>query len=412
METQDNTSYEFDSCINDLIHNIDSLATTLPLLLRTIDSSYDTITEKRNKFLEANCEFVAEKDHYLIHPENRLNHKVLHREEKNLKTARKIINRNYVVSLISQFDDFIGSMIRTIYYLKPELLNASEKNLSFSELLEFNEIKDAREYIIEKEIETVLRNSHLDHFKWFENKLKINLRKDLSIWPKFIEVTERRNLYVHNNGKISSQYVKVCKSNGYIFSDIPVVGTLLSDNEGYFNESFECIFELGFKLNQVIRRKLFPADTEEADKSMINITFELIENEQYDLAKSLLDFDAKYIKSHYSDDLTCRMLLNRAQVYRWLGDVTKSKNIINSRDWSASSDIFRLASNVLLENYEEATKFMKKIGNSSELIVKSNYRDWPIFRDFRKTETYKKTYKNLFEEEEEYEVIENENNEA
>ena len=98
--------------------------------------------------------------------------------------------------------------------------------------------------------------------------------------------------------------------------------------------------------------------------------------------------------------------MNRAQVYRWLGEEEKSIEIVNSNDWSASSDLFKMCSNVLLNKHKEAAELMKKIGSSSKQIVKANYKDWPIFKDFRTTEEFKTTYKELFRDE--YEIVENE----
>ena len=65
----------------------------------------------------------------------------------------------------------ITASVRKIFLIKPELLNSSEKNLTFSKLAEYNSIEEAKEYIIEKEIETVLRDSHSNQFKWLESKL-------------------------------------------------------------------------------------------------------------------------------------------------------------------------------------------------------------------------------------------------
>lgn len=96
---------------------------------------------------------------------------------------------------------------------KPELLSSSEKNLSFKDLVGLGSIDAAREFIIEKEIKSVIRLSHSDQIAWLEKKLSIPLTKELKIWPAFIELCERRNIFTHTNGVVSSQYCRVCREH-------------------------------------------------------------------------------------------------------------------------------------------------------------------------------------------------------
>ena len=117
------------------------------------------------------------------------------------------------VSLISQFDSFLSSLLSVLFEIKPEFVDTFDRKLDLSQITNLGSIPKARKYIIEKEIEGVLRGSHEEHFQYLENKLRISLRKDLTAWPTFIEITERRNLLVHCDGVVSSQYISVCKKN-------------------------------------------------------------------------------------------------------------------------------------------------------------------------------------------------------
>ena len=132
----------------------------------------------------------------------------------NSLRSERIVARNFIVSILSQFDTYIGQLMKCVYRIKPDLIENSERQLSYAQLRNFSKIEDARNYIIEKEIETLLRESHSEQFRWFEKKLNIKLTQDLPIWKDFIELTQRRNLFVHNDGKVSSQYLNVCKKHG------------------------------------------------------------------------------------------------------------------------------------------------------------------------------------------------------
>lgn len=67
----------------------------------------------------------------------------------------------------------LGSLIKEIFRIKPEILNGSEKNLTYKNLIRFDSLNAARDFIIENEVESVLRESHSEQFNWLEKKLSM-----------------------------------------------------------------------------------------------------------------------------------------------------------------------------------------------------------------------------------------------
>ena len=396
----------FDDAINKFLNHIESLWTSLPVVIKTINTTKSNAQFSYNSFLTNNCVFIEDKGYFNIPLEHYRKYITLTKAIENSTNAIKIIKRNFLVSLISQYDTYISDSIKAVFEVKPEIINCSEKQLTFAELSNFENIEAAKEFIIEKEIETVLRESHAEQFKWFEKKLNIQLRKDLPIWQTFIELTQRRNLYIHNDGKISTQYFSVCKEHSVNLDDKLKIGDELEASFKYFEKAFRCLFEIGVKLNQVIRRNLVPDEIEKADHSFLIISYELIENRQLELAKTLYDFSDKFIKKYSNEDLRLRILLNRAQTYKWLDDEKECKKIINSIDWSATSDLFKFASAVLLDDFQQAGEVMRSIGNNEKIIQKNSYKDWPIFKIFRQSQIFKDVYLEVFGES--FEIIQEE----
>lgn len=389
-------SKQFDLAIENYIDNIESLRSTLPGILGILKKQSEKHAVEHQKFLDKECEYVPKKNHYLIIPENSRRNTVLKKAAIQSQIAHTMMSRNFLISIVSQFDTYIGQLMNCIFEIKPEIIDNSERQLSFSQLRTFPSVLDARSYIVEKEVESVLRDSHSEQFSWFEKKLDIKLRSDLPAWKDFIELTQRRNLFVHNNGKVSSQYINVCKLHEVSLSDNLKIGDELGSGLDYFENAFNCLFEIGLKLNQVLRRKLLPDNIEEADNSFLNITFDLIQNDQLKLAKELYDFADKYIRKYSKLDIELRILLNRAQTYKWLGNEDKCCNIIKSKDWSAYGELFKLSSSVLINDYDSAVSSMKKIGNNEEIVKKYCYSDWPIFKEFIQTDHFKATYKEIY----------------
>ena len=66
--------------------------------------------------------------------------------------------------------------------------------------------------------------------------------------------------------------------------------------------------------------------------------------------------------------------------------------------WQAFHPKYLICLYVLRDNFEEASKLMKSNEVTKE-IGKEGFRTWPVFREFRKTELFKLTYKEIFDEE-------------
>ena len=281
-------------------------------------------------------------------------------EQTNI--ASGAVPRSFLVALVSEYDTFLGKLLNSLYSIRPELLSSSDRALSFSQLSAFSSLEQARAYVVEKEIETFLRKSHSEQFDWLEKKFELPLRKNLPAWSDFIEVTERRNLFVHAGGIVSSQYVQNCRDHGVAHHSGVHVGTELGVPAEYFRHAHAVLLEIGVKLGQVLWRKLRPAEIEHADIALSDITYDLLEANSFELAKTLLDFAHLTLKKHASERDELVFLVNRAQAYKWSGDSESAVKMLNDIDWSAKSEAFQLAYAVLTDNFGRAADIMEKIG--------------------------------------------------
>jgi hypothetical protein len=390
--------YPIDELTKLFINHIDSLYEILPLTMMVVAATFKHADEQYRKYVEDSNLKTTNKGgrtvvHVPIEHQHRY-HKLANRRDL-CGIASSNIPRVFLVSLVSHFDSLLGGLLRAIFYLRAELLNASERLLTFKELSEFGTLADAREFVVEKEIETAIRKSHLEQFDWMEQKFKLPLRKDLPSWPVFLELTERRNLFVHNDGIVSNQYMKMCKE--YKFPACQL-GLKLEVSRDYFRAAYECVFEIGVKLAHVLWRKLDPDTRSVADTNLNAVCFQLLSGQKYRLAQNLLDFATETLKT-YSDDHARRIfVVNRIQAYKWNGDSARAQQLIDAEDWSACGLNFQLAVAVLRDKFNEAAELMKSIGLSSTLVHKQSYQQWPLFKEFRKSEIYKTTFREVFGE--------------
>ena len=302
-----------------------------------------------------------------------------------------------LVSLVSLFDAYLARLIRTLFKIKPHLLNSSEKQIKFSELLEFENIDDAKEHIVGLEIETILRTSHSDQFKWLEDKIGIPLR-ELPAWKIFVEITERRNLFVHADGIVNKQYSAACKSAGFKVNDDCEIGTKLDVPPKYYEEACDCVAEIGVKLAQVTWRKLLPKQIDSADNSLISVTYNFLSTSNYELALTLCKLCELPAVKNSCLEHTYYLKLNQAIALKGLKMDDAVKELLDSVDWSVLSEKFKLAEAVLRDDRETAANLMVKIGSRGD-INRLCYIEWPLFRWFRKTEEFKNAFKEVFGEE-------------
>jgi hypothetical protein len=307
--------------------------------------------------------------------------------------ARKIERSNAIISgtntipdlflmgLISSYDQFLSQLIRCVFSVRPEILSSSDRSLSLKDLTEIGSVEAARERIIEKEIESVIQDSHVQQIEWLERKLNMPLRKDLIIWKDFVEICERRNLVSHTNGIISSQYISVCKDHGVAIDGLKV-GAKLKITPKYYRQAVSIVLEFGGKLTQVVWRKLMPCQIEEADEELNDLAYRLISKRMYKEANTLLRFGLFEMKKHSTELVRKMMVVNLANAEKLGGNKIEAEKVLGAEDWSASTDKVIICMAAVRDDVETVIKIMKTVVNAEHLRI-ADFRVWPVFEKVR-----------------------------
>ncbi len=384
--------------LDKLLSHLDSFRDTMPMTILLLSPYQKKSLKDFKSFVKKNIDEIedGEKNKSVsVKHEDSKNFNELSRNVKTSILASKIITESLFVSLLTQYDAFTNKLLKTLFAIRPECINTSDSILSFAQLSEFTSIEKARTYIIEKEIETVLSKSHHEQFDYIEKKLNLKLVTNLPIWKTFIEITQRRNLFVHSDGIVNSEYLEICKAHNCELEDIKLNQRLVTKID-YFIRAYDCLYELSTKLTHTIWRELLINDFKSADQELNAICFDLMVSEQYNLSDELLEYAVNQSK-HYNESTKRIFIINRALSLYLQDKIEEAKKIIINKDWSASSDNFKLASLIIFENYEGACQIMLKIGDHGE-VNKENYRSWPLFYKLRSEKIFKKTFKKIFNE--------------
>lgn len=383
------------------VETIDSLSLTLRLAMQALSKTDKAAHVRYDDYVAKYAETKEENGRRLIRIRSHDycdGYAKLDRELDRIHAGFDVVPRCFLAALVSQYDAYLGNLVKALFRLKPEMLKASERSLTFSQLSEFSDFDAAKEFILEKEVEGLLRLSHVEQFEWLERRFDLKLRVDLPAWPVFVEVTERRNLCVHTDAVVSSQYIKACRDHGVDVKDLKQ-GDQLEVSWDYFRDAHRCIFEIGVKLGQVLWRKVAPSESAAADKALLDVCYPLLRDNRLKMAEVLLDFaDTTLQKRHSSEWFRLTFLIDRVLARYLAGKKKECAELLGTQDWSASSSEFQLAHAVLNEKFDDAARVMRRIG-ASKYPHKADYLHWPLFAEFRKTAQFAAAFKEIFGDE-------------
>lgn len=313
----------------------------------------------------------------------------------NLVTAAKrlensvfhqlLLYRVSLVTLVSTAEWFVSELLHSYFDLYPSALDIDSRTLSFKDLQEFDSVESARAYLVEKEVEGFLRGSIDDWLALLEKRCNLSMGYiDQTIRDELVETYQRRNLLVHNGGRINSHYLKRVRedlrwqgSN----DTVEVPEDYLADRIGTFERAFVLI-------GAELWKRVSPTDGGRYDV-VFDRTWGHLKAKRWDIARSFAFFTMNDKQLPEISQLTARF--NYWQCQKWLGCFEKVKDEVMGADLSAKEPRFRLGQLALLENHKDFVPMAKKLVEKGDLTI-DDLQTWPIFRGMRKIEAFKKAF--------------------
>lgn len=331
-------------------------------------------------------------------------------KNENILDESKIY-QNFLISIVTLYENFLGDMLKWILTKYPEQL-PDDKQLLYQDFLKFSSIDDIKNFYIGSYIRTIMSAKCFEQIKYVDKLLnKKDFLTNYIPVKELVEISSRRNLYVHNEWIINEQYVKNCKEVN--IDNIWEIWDILKIDKSYFNNAFNTIYESTLKIAYLIFCKCSQEkdEIEMFDAFFNSNCFELIsdieDKEKISLSSHLLEFVTNYIwgKKEHNTFSKRMYTINLALCYKIQWNCSKCKDIINNEDRSTASSSFKLAIFVLEEKRKEASNLMpsatdferEDVKNEEKLSFRDeDYRNFPIFFEFRKTEEFLNEYEKLF----------------
>jgi hypothetical protein len=226
----------------------------------------------------------------------------------------------------------------------------------------------------------------MDQFAWLRDVFGTEFTKNLPNYPRFVEFSQRRHLYVHNDGRVSVKYLEVCKRLGAFRDDEPRLGSHRLCTVDVVQHAAEVFSEIGCKLAWVLWRREFPETRYEADRWLLNKAVDWVAETRFDLVIEVLGFVIHHLPPTHrpADDIYEYMVLNLAQAYKWKGNEDMCARTVQLLDWVHRPAMCRLAVAVLRES-DQVIQFW--LGNEDCILEFDNnpsgLKTWPIFQAVR-----------------------------
>jgi len=308
-----------------------------------------------------------------------------------------IFIRGMFLSIFSELDAFTEKYLTALFELKPDAIIANQKPFAASEIFDCDSIEDFKKKVIQKEIDALKRGSYIEQVSFLEKTFNIETLRKFSNWGKYVEITQRRNIVVHNDGIISEQYVKICGNNNAKCDTRVGQKPKLSYN--YLMEAISIIEEVSIKLTQTLWRKCFPEEAfiKEFDDILNGTIFSVLSDGEWSLAKELGEY-GYYTARTKSAECKMMILVNYCIALNNLDERSKVEDLLRNTDFSIIDKEFVLAKFALLNDVENTIKLMTKIGTGGTFFNKETYPSFPLFSEIKKEKSFRDTYKALFGE--------------
>jgi hypothetical protein len=318
--------------------------------------------------------------------------KFLRSSRKYTARQSKLLRQGALISLISYFESLEIDLLQFFYLAYPAALPSDGKLLSLADLREIGSIDEAEKLLITKEVDTLLRDTTEAQIEYFTKRPKVDLKCLNPYIDNLLEVIQRRNLFVHNNGIVNKIYLSKL-SNEYLKQNNIKDGDELEIDGEYLSKAIDTICVCGTMLIQQSWRKWDEKSAEVADTVLREYTYDLLIEKRWNLIDKLADYAASL---HFVSDSDARItIINQAIALKEQNKIGEMESLLSKKDWSSCALKFHVALYSLKEQYDKMIPLLTKAIAAGE-IDKEAIDEWPLFRWFRESEHYQPVICKLF----------------
>ncbi|MNC14777.1 hypothetical protein D3C75_625650 [compost metagenome] len=283
--------------------------------------------------------------------------------------------------MVIYFEMFVASIIKHRLVRYPKAADIENKTLTFDDIRKLGSFENAEQYLIEQVIETLLRDKYLEWINYIKTNMKLKLDRISPLNDKVIEIIQRRNLFVHNEGIVNNIYLS--NINSELKSEV-VLGEKLKITPEYIDKSISTIRHVGVIIGLEYWR-MMEKESDERVTYIGDIGMELMLSQEWELAKDIYQFNLLE-KSIDSVSKTVSQI-NYWLCMKRLGNFNEIKNEVESSDFFDKTRDFQVCYAALVGDTERMYNEIPKAIKTEELTVEA-LMSWPIFTEYRNDEKF------------------------
>lgn len=306
------------------------------------------------------------------------------------------IEKAVLFNLVSYLEQSFSDMCHSILRAHPQILSLNEKMLTFDEISKFSNLEEAKGFLISEEIEKLLFKPLSSFLDFFEKTLfKIEFPNLKVFKLEIIEIKERRNLLIHNGGIVNTKYIN-CVDNTLQEKYKIEIGKKIELGKKYLQESIDKFELIGLEILFLGALKFQKAEEKESVIWLINrIIYDTFvgKNAKFFLGESLSRFAlSKDCKKYLNQQQQDYFQLNYWQILKKQNKLDLFKKETEQYDTSSKNNLIKLCFFSLIENYDQAYKYINLSLNEEGFCV-DLYNQFPILAGLREQKKAKEIIK-------------------
>ena len=233
--------------------------------------------------LAENSQDLFSKLRDIVPGRNPLSLLLAHSDTRKRRPRLPLIMSSLLISMVSDFEVLFGHVAKTFMKFKPEALITNEKNLSWADLAGYESLDEFRDHYIDQQVERLLRESLDEWLTWLRKKLNITIENILPDLDDTRKVFQRRHIAVHNDGKVSRQYLIKLPN----LKKPPSIGDRLPVDSEYMLAAMDKLIVAAVGITASIMRKT-SKDHGFVDELLSKIVYDLLrDNRNYAVVRNL-----------------------------------------------------------------------------------------------------------------------------
>lgn len=313
----------------------------------------------------------------------------------HLMKATLAIQRSNLSALIAEFDYLVMRLLAGVVHDCPEILIADDEALNVGYLRNGGTFLSWQQEQVEKRVSQKLRESHDEIVKWILKDLaKLSDLSEVSKSPfyiDFLEICQRRHLFIHNGGVVNKTYLERCKAAGVKVDSLPVEGALLHVDGDYVRSAAARVYLVGAFVISIVVQRVYPQYSDISYRSLLSASHDFLLADMTKMAERIIDFAEKR-SVKFDNDLKLKFAVNRALAKLFEPNVDREKQTENAKkvllkyDWSVTTPKFELALACIRRDFTNIIDLAKKASASG-----LGYQDashFCVFREAREIEGF------------------------